>query len=176
MKTAAVVMSMLAMIGSGALEARAAEQRTVKAISAWVGQGDLVPTGSNWIFFVGSFKGTIFVENAEGELHAARILCPGTLEVNVTSGAQRGEGRCVITRNPTDQVFARWNCAGTHGVECRGQFELTGGSGKFSRIQGKSDFKIRTGINELVLGSGAGTTREIGAGLAEWPALTYTIP
>lgn len=176
MKTVAtVVIALLALVAGGASEAWAGEQKTVKAMSAWVGHGRIVPTGSNWVYFVGAFRGTIFVENDEGQLHAAPILCPGTLEVHVGSGAQRGEGRCVISRNDTDQIFARWTCSGTHGVECRGPFELTSGTGRFSGIQGKSEFRIRTAASDFSLGRGS-EAHETGVGLAEWPALTYTIP
>jgi hypothetical protein len=176
MKLGAAIMTWgLAVLATGPLDARAAEQRTVKAMSAWVGQGQIVPTGSGSVYFVGAFRGTIFVENAEGGLHAGRILCPGTLEVNVASGAQRGEGRCVISRSDTDQVFARWSCSGTHGVECRGRFELTSGTGRFSGIRGASDFRIRSGLADFTAGQGS-EMRETAAGLAEWPALTYTIP
>jgi hypothetical protein len=156
-------------------DARAGEQQKVKAMSAWVGQGQMVPTGSSRLYFVGSFRGVIFVENAEGDLHAGRMLCPGTMEVDIASGAQRGEGRCVITRSQTDQVFARWTCSGTHGVECRGVFELTSGTGRFSGIQGRSDFRIRSGIGDVDAGRGP-ELREAAMGLAEWPSLTYTIP
>jgi hypothetical protein len=170
-----ILTSALALLASGVVDTRAAEHRTVKAMSAWVGQGRIVPTGTDEVYFVGAFRGTIFVENAEGGLHAGRILCPGTLEVNVASGAQRGQGRCVISRNDTDQVFARWSCSGTHGVECRGAFELTGGTGRFSGIRGTSDFRIRTGTAEFAAGRGSEVI-ETGAGLAEWPSLSYTIP
>ena len=176
MKIAATIMTtVLAVLASGAFDARAGEPQTVKAMSAWIGQGQIVPTGSSWFYFVGAFRGVIFVENAEGELHAGRILCPGTLEVNIAAGAQRGEGRCVISHSDTDQVFARWSCSGTHGVECRGLFELTSGTGRFSGIQGKSDFRMRSGIGGLNVGRG-GEMDESAAGLAEWPSLTYTIP
>jgi hypothetical protein len=174
MKIATTVMtSLLAILGIS--DARGAEQQTVKAMSAWVGQGQMVPTGSSWVYFVGSFRGVIFVENAEGDLHAGRIVCPGTIEVNITSGAQRGEGRCVISRSSTDQAFARWTCSGTHGVECRGVFELTSGTGRFSGIQGRSDFRVRSGIGEVDVGRGS-EVREVATGLAEWSSLTYTIP
>ena len=174
-RVATAVLAMLAALGSSSLDAGAGEARTVKATSAWVGQGQLIPTGSNWLYFVGSFRGTIFVENNEGELHAGKILCPGTVEVNVASGAQRGEGRCVITKNRTDQIFARWSCTGTHGVECKGAFELTSGTGKFSGIQGRGEIRVRTGLGEVSPAEGP-ELRETGVGLAEWPALTYTIP
>jgi len=72
-----VMTSLLAVLGIS--DARGGEQQTVKAMSAWVGQEQMVPTGSNSLYFVGCFRGVIFVENAEGDLHAGRMLCPGTM-------------------------------------------------------------------------------------------------
>ena len=176
MKIAATITTWaLAALTTGVLPAQAGEPHTVKAVSAWVGSGQMVATGSNWLYVVGRFRGVIFVENAEGDLHAGRIVCPGTLEVNIASGEQRGEGRCVITRNETDQVFARWKCSGTHGIECRGVFELTSGTGRFSGIQGQGEFRVRSGIGEADVVRST-EIREVATGVAEWPSLTYTIP
>ena len=172
---AAIITCVLAVLANGTIDARAGEPQTVKAMSAWIGQGQMVPTGSTWFYFSGVFRGVIFVEQAGGDLHAGRILCPGTLEFDIASGAQRGEGRCVISQSDTDKVFARWSCSGTHGIECRGRFELTSGTGRFSGIRGQSEFRLRSGIGDLRVGQGS-EMRESGAGLAEWPSFTYTIP
>jgi hypothetical protein len=153
----------------------AAQEATVKASAAWVGQGRFVPTGTGIAYFVGAFSGVLFVDNDQGPLNTGKILCPGTLEVDINGGKQRGEGRCLITLNPTDQIYAKWSCAGIHQVECKGSFTLTGGTGRFAGITGESEFRVRSVIAELVAHPGE-LVQETAAGLAEWPSLHYRIP
>jgi len=152
-----------------------AQEGTVKAAAAWVGQGRFLPTGAGISYFVGTFSGVLFVDKDEGPFNTAKILCPATLEVNVNGGSQRGEGRCLITLNPTDQVYAKWTCTGVHQVECKGTFTLTGGTGRFAGITGESEFRVRSAIAELVARPGE-LVQETAAGLAEWPTLRYRIP
>lgn len=164
----------LLLLGLGAGAGWAAEEGTVKATSAWVGEGRFIPIGDGRLYFVGVFSGIIFTENDQGAFNAGKILCPGTLEVDINGGRQRGEGRCVISDKDRNLVFARWSCAGTHNVQCAGRFELTGGTGRFKGITGGGEVRVRTGMAEFAA-SGSGL-HETAAGLAEWPALRYRIP
>jgi len=82
-----------------------------------------------------------------------------------------------MTDHDGNHVFARWTCAGTHQVECKGTFTLTGGTGRFGGISGQSEFRVRTAIAELAIGSHMGEgIHETAAGIAEWPTLRYRIP
>jgi len=174
--TAAV---MAAALAASATAGWAGEERTVKAVASWLGQGRFVPTGEGTLlFFAGSFSGTMFVDDGEGALHAAKMVCPGVLEVDINGGRQRGEGRCVMfaVRDTTSEIYARWSCAGVHQVECRGQFVITGGSGRFAGITGQGEFRVRTALGELTPGRYDADIVEKSVGLAEWPALHYRIP
>ena len=91
----------------------AAEEGAASALATWAGQGRLFQTGEKQALFVGAFQGVMFVENGQGILHAARILCPGSMDVDLGTGDQKGEGRCIVTGRSGDRVFARWTCAGT---------------------------------------------------------------
>lgn len=154
----------------------AAEEGTVNAVSAWQGQGRFYRVAKEQAFFVGAFSGMLFVETRQGDLDAAKLLCPATMELDVRSGAQSAEGRCVITTRGGDQVFGRFRCAGSYGGGCAGRFELTGGTGKLERITGGGDFLIRSAISELAGAVQNETVQETAAGLAVWPALRYRIP
>jgi len=156
--------------------ASAAEEGAVNALATWQGEGRLFKTGPQQALFVGAFLGILFVENNQGDLHAAQILCPGSLDIDLGTGAQAGEGRCIITSRAKDRVFARWTCAGVHLQGCAGTFTLTGGTGRFQGITGESPFVVKSAIHELAAGPGADTVRETAAGLAVWPALRYRIP
>ena len=165
-----------AVLLGGAGSAPAAEEGTVNALATWQGQGRVFKTGEQQALFVGGFVGILFVENSQGALHAARILCPGSLDIDLGTGSQSGEGRCIITARGGDRVLARWTCAGSHLQGCAGKFTLTGGTGRFLGITGESDFMVKSAIHELTAGSSGDEVREAAAGLAVWPTLRYRIP
>ena len=156
--------------------ALAAEEGTVNALASWQGQGRLFKTAEQQALFVGAFVGILFVENNQGALHAARILCPASMDVDLETGVQSGEGRCIITARGGDRVFARWACSGVHFRGCGGKFTLTGGTGKFQGITGDSLFVVKSALHELAEGRTSDEVREEAAGLAVWPELRYRIP
>ena len=104
----------VAVLPGGVGAAQAAEEGTVNALASWQGQGRVFKIGERQALFVGGFVGILFVENNQGALHAARILCPGSLDIDLGTGNQAGEGRCIITDRAGDRVFARWTCVGSH--------------------------------------------------------------
>ena len=170
----ALVMA-LSLLVAGALSGHA-EEGMVKATSAWQGQGQFFQVREKQALFVGSFSGTMFVETRQGALDAARITCPGMVEVNLDDGMQSGEGRCIITARDGERVYARWNCAGEHLVGCTGTFTLLGGTGRFERMTGQSDFLIRSDIATYVRDLSAESVQATATGLAVWPALKYKMP
>jgi hypothetical protein len=170
-----VVALALALAG-GAANALAAEEETVRAMAAWQGQGKFFPVGAEEALFVGEFGGIFFVEDRRGALDAARIVCPGTVNMNRISGAQSGEGRCVLTDRNNNQIFAKWACVGMFGTGCSGRFTLVGGTGRFQGIAGEGEISIRSAILEGANQASDGSVRETAAGIAVWPALRYRIP
>ena len=161
---------------AGAPVATAGEKATVKASAAWVGQGRIFQTGMNDAMFLGAFGGVLYVETEEGKLDAVDMICPGTVDIELKSGAQEGSGHCAITDEDGDQVFADWTCDGKELMGCKGTFTLTSGTGKFEGITGKSPLKARTAFTEIVVDLKSGAVAESGAGLLVLPELTYTLP
>jgi hypothetical protein len=174
----AILMTVLAavLLAGPAGPAVAAEEGAASALATWAGQGRLFRTGEKQALFVGAFQGVVFIENGQGGLHAARMLCPGSMDVDLGTGDQKGEGRCIVTGRSGDRVFARWTCAGPHLRGCNGRFTLTGGTGRFLGITGESEFVVKTVVHELAPGSGEEDIREAAGGLAVWPELRYRIP
>jgi hypothetical protein len=158
------------------VNALAAEEDTVRALSAWTGHGWFFPVGPEEALFMGVLRGTFFVENSRGALDAARIMCPLSMQMHRLTGAQAGEGRCVLTNRDQHQIFARLTCAGVYAVGCQGRFTLTGGTGPFQGITGEGDVSLRGVIQELAPQVSGEAVRETGAGIAVWPALRYKIP
>jgi hypothetical protein len=167
----------VALLTAGILAVQA-EEGTVKATASWQGQGRFFKVRDKQALFAGAFSGIMFVETKSNTLDAAKIVCPGMVEVNLNDGTQTGEGRCIITTPSNESVYARWNCTGEYLAGCKGTFTLLGGTGKFERITGTSDFLIRSDIAAYVvnLASTVEGVQTVATGLAVWPALTYKTP
>jgi hypothetical protein len=77
-----------AFLGRSAAPASGAEEGVVNALASWQGQGRVFRTGDQQALFVGAFVGIFFVENNKGVLHAAHILCPGALDIDLAPAAR----------------------------------------------------------------------------------------
>src|SRR5262245_9442775 len=177
MKRVVIAAMAMAICGAAATNGWAAEEGTVKASAVWTGRGRIIPTGQGTLFyFAGTFSGILFVDDGKGALHMMKVVCPGTLEVDVNGGKQQGQGRCLLSSRDGGEVYAQWSCAGTHQVDCKGPFVLTGGTGRFAGITGRGDVHVRTAIAQVGMGPPSEGAQESSAGIAEWPALQYRIP
>ncbi|MDJ0946464.1 MAG: hypothetical protein QNJ30_23680 [Kiloniellales bacterium] len=166
-----------AIIVVGGLQApAAAEEQKLTATSAWVSQGRFFQTGQDEALFIGVMAGTLYVKSAEGRLDTADILCPGDFVIDLKSGAQTGEGKCIITDRDGHNVFADWTCSGKDFLGCEGDFKLTAGTGEFQGITGGSPLKARTAFSELVVNLKSGSVVESAAGLMSLPELNYKLP
>ena len=161
---------------AGVQAASAAEERTVAAAAAWVSEGRFFLTGENEALFVGVLGGVLYVENAEGRLDQAAIICPGDFVIDLNSGAQEGEGKCIIEDKDGDNVFANWICLGQNFVGCAGEFVVTAGTGKFQGITGRSDLVARTAFSGIVVDLKRDIVTEASTGMFTLPRLTYTLP
>jgi hypothetical protein len=153
-----------------------AGETSVKAWAVWQGQGRFYKATENLALFAGYFEGVMEVEDKQGELNAARMICPGMLEVNLTDGTQQGWGRCIIVTADGDRVYAGWSCTGKHLDGCGGPFTVSGGTGKFSSVSGESTFVVRSSVAEYVVSIPEGGVTANFTGQAAWSALKYTTP
>jgi hypothetical protein len=153
-----------------------AGETSVKAWAAWQGQGRFYKATENLALFSGYFEGIMEVENKQGELNAASMICPGMLEVNLTDGTQQGWGRCIMVTGDGDHVYAGWSCTGKHLDGCGGPFNVRGGTGKFSSVSGDSTFVVRSAVAEYVVSIPEGGVTANFTGQAAWSALKYTTP
>ena len=115
-----------------------AEQREVKAMAPWKGEGFAFPVGNDQVYMVAVFSGIMFVENAQGALHAGSLVCPATVQADLKTMTKSGKGHCIITNPEGERVYAEFSCAGDL-ESCGGPFTLTGGTGKFTGITGAGE-------------------------------------
>ena len=158
---------------------RAGEQAgetSIKAVAAWQGQGRFYKATETLTLFAGYFEGAMEAEDKRGELHAASMICPAMLEVNLDNGTQQGWGRCVIVTGNGDRVYAGWSCTGTHLEGCKGPFTVSGGTGRFRSVSGESTFVVRSSMAEYIVSIPEGGVTANFAGQAAWSALRYTTP
>ena len=114
-----MIIMLLAGAGQG-VPGYAAEEGTVKATSAWQGQGRFFQVGKDQAFFVGGFEGIMYVETKTGALDAAKIICPGTVDLNLKTGdperpgplchhrGQRRSGVCHLELHGNPYGRMRW--------------------------------------------------------------------
>ena len=152
-----------------------AEERVIQAMAHWSGEGHAFPIGNDRVYMVAVYSGTIFVDKGEGVLHAASIVCPATVEVDLLTGKKSGQGHCIITNQDGDRVYADYTCTGDL-KGCAGPFTLVGGTGKFTGITGEGEMISQLQARAFVVVEGFESARQHGEGVAFWPKLTYRIP
>jgi hypothetical protein len=153
-----------------------AGETSVKAWAVWQGQGRFYKATDNLALFSGYFEGIMEVENKQGALDSASMICPGMLEVHLTDGTQQGWGRCIIVTRDGDRLYAGWTCTGKHLEGCGGPFTISGGTGKFTSVSGESTFVVRSSVAEYVVSIPEGGVTANFAGQAAWSALQYKTP
>ena len=154
----------------------AAEETTIEAFATWRGQGTLVPMGPNPAVLVATLEGVVYIQTDQGPLRSGTIICPAIADVSLDDGAQTARGRCAWTANDGDRVFAEWTCEGRHMIGCKGDFTLTGGTGRFEGVTGGGPMVLRSEIGTIAADASGQAIERSTTGILFWPALKYTIP
>jgi hypothetical protein len=152
-----------------------AEQKEIKAMAPWEGDGFAFPIGNDKVYMVAVYSGIMFVENSQGALHAGSLVCPATVEADLKAMTRSGKGHCIITNAEGDRVFAEFSCTGDM-EGCRGPFTITSGTGKFTGITGEGEMISQMQSRQLLIVEGFESARQHGEGIASWPRITYSIP
>jgi len=155
--------------------AHAAKEGTVQAIIPWEGEGRVFQVTTNTIMFLGSLKGVMYVENSDGEMHEALVVCPIVQEISLETGSTNASGRCEITAGPDSVAYAKISCKGRPG-ECAGEFTLVDGEGEFTGITGSGTLSVRSPIRALIADMPTGALLRVASGLAVINDLKYSIP
>ncbi len=96
------------------------------------------------VFFVGAFSGVFFNDVANGFMDKSSVECPGVNDI--VNGLSIGNhGYCIVTDKDGDKAFAVWKGKDTSPNVGGGDFQWTGGTGKYSGIKGNNTYRY-TGI------------------------------
>ena len=96
------------------------------------------------VFFVGAFSGVFFNDVANGFIDKSAVTCPGVFDI-VNELAIANHGYCTLTDKDGDKAFLIWKGQDTSPNVGGGDFQWTGGTGKYSGIKGNNTYQY-TGI------------------------------
>lgn len=132
-----VSIAIVALAGAQA-EAQLPKHGTYTSKFGWYAIGKVFELEKDHVFFVGEFSGTNFNDEGRGFLHDASVVCPGSNDIKAPGSAQ---GYCIVTDSDGDKAFLVWKCTSDRpGGKCDGDFQWTGGSGKYTGLRGNNGF------------------------------------
>jgi hypothetical protein len=152
-----------------------AESSTVSAVIPWQGQGQIFPIGTDKLRFLGAIEGIMYVEKADGEMDEAFVTCPIVQDIDTSNQSTSASGNCTIIASTEDAIFAELVCKGRAGL-CTGEFNLTGGTGRFAGISGSGKMIVRSPVHALAANLSDGTVLHIASGILQLPELRFTLP
>lgn len=155
--------------------ALAAEEHTIDAFATWEGRGQFFQVGTETAVFVGAFSGTLFVIEEKRLVQGGNLICPGMIEINFANGKHSGNGRCVITGEPGERLYAIWTCSGELGEGCEGVFTLTEGTGPWEGVTGSGPFSSQSDLYTLAAMPGNVVSHSV-RGVMVWRGFRYTLP
>jgi hypothetical protein len=104
----------------------------------WYAIGKTVEIEKDHYFWTGEFNGTFFSDTSGGPMDLTSVVCPAMQDVK--NGKAFAHGYCVVTDTSGDKAYLSWKCSGTFGDKCNGEFQWTGGTGKYTGIKGNNKF------------------------------------
>jgi len=152
-----------------------ADTKTVSVVVPWQGQGKVFPIGVDMLHFQGSIEGIMYVESAEGDMDEAFVRCPIIQRIEISSQDTSSTGNCTIVVSTDDAIFAELTCEGERGL-CRGEFKLTGGTGRFAGISGSGEMTVRSPVHALAANLSESAVLNVAAGIMQIPELKFTLP
>ena len=116
-------------------EAQLPKQGTYTSHFGWYATGKTFELEKGHILFQGEFDGTNFNDAGHGFLHKTSVVCPGVNDV-INGASRASQGYCVVTDQDGDKAFLVWKA----GKGFDGDFQWTGGTGKYTGITGNNAF------------------------------------
>src|SRR5262245_19549081 len=87
----------------------------------------------------GELTGVNLTDGGQPFLHQAAVVCPSVAELS--KGGGTSQGYCIATDRDGDKAFIVFKCRNPQpGARCEGDFQWTGGTGKYSGLRGNNSF------------------------------------
>jgi hypothetical protein len=114
---------------------------TGKYASHLAGGGQTYELEKGHVFFLGASHGVFFNDVADGFLDKTEVTC--ALVSDVVDGiTNAGHGYCIVTDKDGDKTFLVHQGKGPGPGRVEGTFQWTGGTGKFTGIQGNNSYHV----------------------------------
>jgi hypothetical protein len=137
-----------AVFAMGLLAAPAAAQQLAKS-GKYAGNAAFHPVGGveqtyelekGHVFLLGLLHGVFLNASSRGFIDKAEVVCPRVLDI-VGGVITASHGYCIVTDKDGDKAFLAWEGKDTNGpANGGGTFKWTGGTGKYSGLQGDNTF------------------------------------
>jgi hypothetical protein len=109
--------------------------KTFDAFAVWESRAQLVPISAATAVVAGTAGGPLFIEGDYGPEESGNVACPMTIEINLQTGHQVGQGYCTFTAGNGDKAFGSWRCGGS---VAEGYQRQTGPHGCTSRYEARA--------------------------------------
>ncbi len=137
------------LLGTSA-EAQPAKQGKYRGTFGNWGVGTVHELEKGHVFFVGEFSGVFFNDVANGFIDKTSVSCPGVNDL-VNGVSLANSGYCIVTDKDGDKAYLVWKGKGTGPNVGGGDFQWTGGTGKYAGIKGNNTYRY-TGIGDTPRG------------------------
>ena len=146
MRMKRLVLTMALLVSASALGATTAAQQLPKSgkykgtyASHVIGGGQSFELEKDHIFFLGASHGVFLNDVADGFLDKTEVTC--ALVNDLVGGVSSAiHGYCTVTDKDGDKAFLIWEAKDTAPGTGGGPFKWTGGTGKFSGLQGNNNW------------------------------------
>jgi hypothetical protein len=106
---------------------------------AWNGVTKVYEGDKDHLVVAGEYTGVNLTDGGQSFLHQAAVVCPAVAVVD--KGVASNQGHCIATDRDGDKAFIVWQCRSPQpGARCEGDFQWTGGTGKYTGLRGKNVF------------------------------------
>ena len=97
------------------------------------------------VFVLGRSHGVFFDDVADGFLDKTEVTC--AIANDLVDGVSTAiNGHCIVTDKDGDKAFSVYQGKGSAPGRIEGAFQWTGGTGKFTGIQGNNTFRDRKSV------------------------------
>ena len=105
------------------------------------GAGQTYELEKGHVFFVGMYHGVFFNDVADGFLDKTEVIC--AIANDLVDGVSTAiNGHCIIADKDGDKIFTVYEGKGSAPGIIAGTNQWTGGTGKFTGIQGNNTFHV----------------------------------